>query len=187
MYLSKGSFTYRFWPPVAHLPRKRQKYFIAVLGKDTAFSRFWYLSCAISLPLAAIKIVRKHKVVCTQNLLSDPRLLYKQYKFCENRRNWPINLRQKLFYISFQDVSKKSKIFNKNIEFSHDLSKRTVTAAKPPPHPPTAKRTVTFLVSKVDMWGFPKAFNHRSWFHAWVNYTQGHVVHVEFISWKKSA
>ena len=59
-----------------------------------------------------IKIVSKHKVVCAQNLMSDPRLLYKQYKFCEKYKEltdkFKANL--KLFYILFRDVSKTSKI-----------------------------------------------------------------------------
>ena len=92
--------------------RETSKIFIDIFGKDTAFSRFRYLSCVIPLSLAAIKIVSKHKVVCAQNLMSDPRLLYKQYKFCEKYKEltdkFKANL--KLFYILFRDVSKTSKI-----------------------------------------------------------------------------
>ena len=40
-------------------------------------------------------------------------------------------LRQKLFYIPFKDISKKSKNFNQIIELSH-VSQRNVTASTPP-------------------------------------------------------
>ena len=101
-----------------------------------AFSRFWYPSYAILLPLAAIKIVSKHKVVCAQNVMSDPRLLYKQYRFCENRRNCPMNLRQKSFYIPFQDVFKKSKMFLAKIsDFPTTCTRET--SQPPNPHPQT--------------------------------------------------
>ena len=90
-------------------------------------------------------------VVCTENLLSDPRLLYKNIRFVKNRRNWPINFRQKLLYFPFQDVSKKSKRFlQKHRIFPRVTEKRySRHPLPPPPHthtppppPPPPKRTI---------------------------------------------
>ena len=57
----------------------------------------------------------KHKVVCAENLMSDPKLLYKQYKFCEKQKELTEEFKAKVYYfISLsknQDVSKMSKIF----------------------------------------------------------------------------
>ena len=72
----------------------------------------------------------------SNELAADPRQLYKQYKFCEKQKELTDKFKARVFYIPFQDVSKKSsKIFNKAIEFSQDVSQRNVTAAIPTPTP----------------------------------------------------
>ena len=58
-----------------------------------------------------------------------------------------MNLRQKLFYIPFQDDSKNANFFNKNIEFPHNVSQRNITSANRPP--PNVQ--LEFLVGKINM------------------------------------
>ena len=43
--------------------------------------------------------------------MSDPRLLYRQYKFCEKQKELTNEFEAEVIYIPFQDVSKKSKTF----------------------------------------------------------------------------
>ena len=89
-----------------------------------------------------------HKISC---LIPD--YYINNINFVKNRRNWPMNLSKSYFIFLSKMFPKSSKLFNKNIEFSHDVSQRNVTAAKIPP-PPDVK--FTFLVGKIDMRGFPK-------------------------------
>ena len=72
-------------PPPPHLPSTLRKV-------KNIYRYFWqryrFLTFLIPewLHLAAIKIVSKHEVVSAQHLMSDPRLPYKQSKFCEKQK-----------------------------------------------------------------------------------------------------
>ena len=81
----------------------------------------------------------KHKVVCVQNLMSDPRLPYKQYTFCEKQKELTIESIAKVILYPFQGCFQKvQKLLTEISNFSH-VSQRNVTAAIPPP---PFKRTI---------------------------------------------
>ena len=46
-------------PDIPHPPLETLKIFSHIFSKDNAFSRFWCLNCAVSLPLAVTKIISK--------------------------------------------------------------------------------------------------------------------------------
>ena len=144
-HLPTGLLTYRFFPQETSVLRfSLDPPPPLETTKMRAFLRLWSLSCAIPLPLDR---------ETQSSLMSDPTLLYKQYKICEKQKNWPMNLRQKIFYISYQDVSKKSKnILTKISNFLHDVSQRNVTAAKPF----TPKRKVDVSCGQNRYWDLAK-------------------------------
>ena len=138
-------------------PPETSKHIIDVFSKDTALSLL-YLSCAIPLPLAAINIVTKHKV-CAQNLVSDARLLYKQYKFCEKQKELTDEFKAKVIYIAFHDVSKKFNFFKQKCQICARVTEKRHSYHSLPPPKKTTTTTpniqLTFLVGKSDMRGFP--------------------------------
>ena len=93
----------------------------------------------------------KHKV---QNLMSDPRLLYKQHKFCEKQKELTDEFKAKVILYPFPRCFQNylTKITNSP---TCDMQ-RNVTASYPPP--PTPNVQLTFLVGKIDMWGFPNLY-----------------------------
>ena len=116
--------------------------------------------------IAAIKIVStKHNVVCTQNLVSDTILLYKQYKFCEKQKELTDKCQTKVilypFPRCFQD---KYRIFPRRV-----TDKRHSRQPSPlPPPPPPLNVQLTFLVGKIDMCGFAKGnveLMKKTYFH----------------------
>ena len=78
-----------------------------------AFSRFWYLSYSIPLPLAAIKIVSKHKVVCTKFHFWSQTTYYINYIFCEKQKELADEFKTKgiLYFISLSKMFAKSPNF----------------------------------------------------------------------------
>ena len=62
--------------------------------------------------------------------MSDPRLLFKQYKFCEKQKELTDEFKAKvLLHSLYKMFSKSPKYFNENVQFPHDVSQRNVTAA----------------------------------------------------------
>ena len=124
--------------------------------KNTAFSRFLYMSCAIPLPLAAIKIVSRHKVVCAQNLMFDSRLLTKQYKFCEKQKELTDEFKGRSYFISLSEMFPKSpKVLTKisNFPTRYHRESRHRHRNPPPPHHhhhhhPSPNVQLAFLVGK---------------------------------------
>ena len=66
----------------------------------------------------------------------DPRLQYKQYKFCEKQKELTDDFKAKVTLYTFPRCFQNVQIF---YQFSH-VSQRNVTAANPPL--PTLKRTI---------------------------------------------
>ena len=129
----KENLTHRFYVSL-ETPLETPKIFIDIFGKDTAFSHFRYLSCAIPLPLVAIKIVNKHKVVCAQNLMSYPILLYKQYKFCEEQKGLTDEFKAKyILYLFPRCFQKVQTILTKMSNFPTTCHRET---SQPQPLPP---------------------------------------------------
>ena len=89
----------------------------------------------------------------SNELAADPRQLYKQYKFCEKQKELTDKFKARVFYIPFQDVSKKvQKFLTKLSNFPRTCHRETLQPLSPPP-PPNVK--LTFLVDKIDVRGFP--------------------------------
>ena len=91
----------------------------------------------------------KYKIVCAQNLMSDFRLLYKQYTFCEEQKELTDELLQKSFYQPRSqalpspkrkdpgyEVVTLSKMFPKSQKFPRVTEKRHSRYPTPP------KRTI---------------------------------------------
>ena len=87
-----------------------------------------------------IKIFSKHKAEFAQNLMSNPRLLYKQYIFCEKQKGLTDEFKAKVILYPFQDVPKK---FNK---FLTKISNFTTTCHKEASPAPPPNVQLTFLV-----------------------------------------
>ena len=127
--------------PSSTPPWKRQNIY-RYFCKDTAFSRFWYLNCAIPLPLAAIKIISKHKVVYALNLVSDPRLLYKRYNFCDKQKELTDEFKAKIILYPFPRCFQRVQSFlTKMSNFPTTCHKET----SQPPTPPSPNVQLTFL------------------------------------------
>ena len=54
------------------------------------------------------------KVVCAENLMSDPRLLYKQCQFCEKQKELTNEFKAKVTLYTFPRCFQKDNIFLKN-------------------------------------------------------------------------
>ena len=148
---SQGSLAYRFCPQETSIvcfsrgPRSPlgnikniYRYF---WQRYTGFSRFWYLSCAIARPLAAVKIVNTYPAsrdfscphVFRGGTREISKKVYKQCKFCEEQKELTNEFKAKVIFISLFKMFPK--FFNKNIEFFHRVTKKRHSRHPPPPHP----------------------------------------------------
>ena len=68
-----------------------------------------FIDIFVLLPVIKIESNTKQSMRKISYLIPD--YYTNNINFAKKGMNWPMNLRQKLFYIPFQDVSKKCKIF----------------------------------------------------------------------------
>ena len=94
------------------------------------------------LPLTAIKIVSKHKVVCVKNLMSDPRLLYQQYNVFGKQKELTDEFEAEViqFYPFPRCFQKVQNLLTKISNFPTPCH-RNVPPPPPPPPPPNAEFT----------------------------------------------
>ena len=145
------NFTFLSRPPTPPTPLGNVKIFISIFGKDTAFSRFWYLSYAIPLPLAAIKIISKHKVVHKISCLT-PDYYINNINFVKKLKKLTDEFKARVILYPFPRCFQKVQTFLTKVS-SHDASHRNITAANPSPPPPPQTYNWRFLWA-IDMWGF---------------------------------